>query len=330
VSHLTAVTPVLDAQTKSPRQPLLWAALAYCAGIVTGSYAWRPPLWWVVAALAFLGAGGFFTRRRWWLAFPLALGALFFVGALEIHLRNSERVPGVEILSCADGANTNVTAHVTREGEIREAGYGGWRETLEVETEEIASDRDPRPIRAGLRLTIYSKESDGDSAGSTTETPIRGYRYGERLRFPARLRAPRNFRNPGAFDYQGYLADNGIILLGSARIAEVGVLPGFVGTRVEQCRDRIHHSIVRKIHTLWSPEDAALMDAAVIGESAFLTPATRTDFQRSGTYHMLVVSGMNVSILAFVVFWGMRRLRLSEALPMGAWNFSAGCACHYS
>lgn len=92
------------------------------------------------------------------------------------------------------------------------------------------------------------------------------------------------------------------------------MLPGFVGTRVEQCRDRIHHSIVRKIHTLWSPEDAALMDAAVIGESAFLTPATRTDFQRSGTYHILVASGMNVSILAFVVFWGMRRLRLSEAL----------------
>lgn len=203
---------------------------------------------------------------------------------------------------------------MTREGEIREAGYGGWRETLDVETEEIASDRDPRPIRAGLRLTIYSKESDADSAGSSTETPIRVYRYGERLRFPANLRAPRNFRNPGAFDYQGYLADNGIILLGSARIAEVEVLPGFVGTRIEQWRDRIHHSIVRKIHTLWSPEDAALMDAAVIGESAFLTPATRSEFQRSGTYHILVVSGMNVSILAFVVFWGMRRLRLSEAL----------------
>jgi competence protein ComEC len=55
------------------------------------------------------------------------------------------------------------------------------------------------------------------------------------------------------------------------------------------------------------------MDAAVIGESAFLTPETKTDFQRSGTYHILVVSGMNVSILAFVVFWVMRRLRLGDA-----------------
>jgi competence protein ComEC len=51
------------------------------------------------------------------------------------------------------------------------------------------------------------------------------------------------------------------------------------------------------------------MDAAVIGESAFLTPDTKSDFQRSGTYHILVVSGMNASILAFVVFWVMRRMR---------------------
>ena len=36
------------------------------------------------------------------------------------------------------------------------------------------------------------------------------------------------------------------------------------------------------------------------------------DFQRSGTYHVLVVSGMNVSILAFVVFWTLRRLRAGE------------------
>jgi competence protein ComEC len=85
-----------------------------------------------------------------------------------------------------------------------------------------------------------------------------------------------------------------------------------VGHCVEQLREDVHRSIVRKVHALWTAEDAALMDAAVVGESAFLTPSTRVDFQRSGTYHILVVSGMNVSILAFVVFWAMRRMRLSD------------------
>ena len=317
MSHRTAVTPVPDAQTKPPRQPLLWAALAYGAGILAGSYAWRPALWWFVAALAFIGAGAFYVRRRWWLAFPLALGALFFVGALEIQLRDSERPPGTEILPFADGNEAMVTAHVRREGEIRDAGYGGLRETVDLETEEIVSGHGRRQVRAGLRLSIYRDEIDGAPEESGTGAPMRIYRYGERLHFPAKLHPPRNFRNPGAFDYEGYLANEGILVLGSTKSTKVEVLPGFVGTRVAQWRDRIHHSIVRKIHALWSPEDAALVDAAVIGESAFLTPATRVDFQRSGTYHILVVSGMNVSILAFVVFWVMRRLGLNEGLGSG-------------
>ena len=52
----------------------------------------------------------------------------------------------------------------------------------------------------------------------------------------------------------------------------------------------------------------------VIGEDAFINRPTRTEFQRSGTYHVLVVSGMNVSILALVTFWFLRRLRVSDLL----------------
>ena len=44
------------------------------------------------------------------------------------------------------------------------------------------------------------------------------------------------------------------------------------------------------------------MDAMVLGEVPFLRNATRTEYQRSGTYHVLVVSGMNLSILAFAFF----------------------------
>lgn len=234
--------------------------------------------------------------------------------ALEIQQRNAQQLPGGEILAFADGDETIVTAHVTHEGEIRPGSYGGSRQSIDVETEEVNASGTTRKIRAGLRLGAYSKEADPEYEEDGVSAPMRPFRYGERLRFPVKLRAPRNFRNPGAFDYRGYLADNGIVVLGSAQAAKIELLPGFVGRHIEQWRERIHQSIVRKIHALWSADDAALMDAAVIGESAFLTPETKTDFQRSGTYHILVVSGMNVSILAFVVFWVMRRLRMGDGV----------------
>jgi competence protein ComEC len=299
---------------KPPRQPLLWAALAYGAGIAVGSYAWRPPCWWVFATLGFLAAGAYFVRRRVWLAFALALGAVFFTGALAIQASTTRGPSDDGALAFADGDEVVVTAHVTHEGEIKEASFGGTRQSLDVETEELANGDRTLAVRAGLRLGIYAKEFDQYYDESGTRVPMRIFRYGERLRFPAKLRQPRNFRNPGAFDYRGYLADHGIVVLASTKITKVEVLSGFVGNRLERMRQRVHRSLVGKIHALWSPEDAALMDAAVVGESAFLTPATRLDFQRSGTYHILVVSGMNVSILAFVVFWVMRRLRLSNVL----------------
>jgi competence protein ComEC len=150
--------------------------------------------------------------------------------------------------------------------------------------------------------------------------------YGDRIRFSAKLKLPRNFRNPGAFDYQSYLADRGIAALGSTKIENVERLPGFFGSRVGAWRSRLHRGVVAKIHELWPPREAALIDAMVIGEDAFIDRDTRVDFQRSGTYHVLVVSGMNVSILAFVVFWTLRRLRIGE-IPATLLTV-AGCAAY--
>ncbi len=247
------------------------------------------------------------------MGFPLALAALFAVGALSIQLRNGRPPQDDELLAFATGEEVVVTAHVIHGGETRTAGFGGLRQSIDVETEEVSSEEMTQKGHGGMRVSIYSKETELEY-DEGEPVPMRVYHYGERLRFSAKLRAPRNFRNPGAFDYRGYLADHGITMLASAKNTKVEVLPGFVGTGVAWWRERVHRSIVRRIHGLWNGEDAALMDAAVVGESAFLTPSTKVDFQRSGTYHILVVSGMNVSILAFVIFWAMRRLRLSDVL----------------
>jgi competence protein ComEC len=220
----------------------------------------------------------------------------------------STRALDPRILDFADGREVVIIAHVMHEGEILPGSFNELRQRIDVQTEEISADGRTLPIHTGLRLGIYGKIS---AVGTES---MRFFQYGERLRFPAKLRAPRNFRNPGAFDYQGYLADNGIAVLGSVKADHIEVLSGWVGNSLEASRSRVHRSIRNQIHALWQPREAALMDAAVLGEDAFLSPSTRMDFQRSGTYHILVVSGMNVGILAFVIFWTMRRLRLSEAL----------------
>jgi len=62
---------------------------------------------------------------------------------------------------------------------------------------------------------------------------------GTRLRIRAKRHPARNYRNPGAFDYEGYLRDNGISVLASAEATDIERLPGFSGSRIELWRARI-------------------------------------------------------------------------------------------
>ena len=326
------------------RQPLLWAALLFSAGLWIGVLAWRPPTWWMLAVLAFALAATWYLHRRSWMAKALSLGTWFLLGALVIQLRGApESDP--RIAEFADGSEVTIVGHVMREGYERADGPRYARLPLDIETETIERAGLNVTLRSGVRLTISQtlatdeapeKDVPSSAAKAASEKSLTAVlkrctsqnrpaalpaatldctpTYGTRLRIRAKLHPPRNYRNPGAFDYEGYLTDNGIALLGSARAPDVEVLPGFAGSRVESWRTRIHASLIAKIHQLWPPQQAALMDAMVLGEDSFLEAGTRTEFQRSGTYHVLVVSGMNLSILAFVIFWTLRQFHLDQAV----------------
>ena len=290
---------------KAPRQPMLWACLAYSCGIVVGIREWRPALWWVLAGLAFTLVAMYFAGRRAKLGWLLAFAVFFVAGSLHVQVRSTTPRLDTSILPFADRQPVEITGYAIKDGRLRQNGFEAMRQAVDLQVTELRVDAGRIPVSARIRLQIYDRHAAKSAS-------MRNLQYGENVRCIARLRRPRNFRNPGAFDYEGYLADRGIAAIASANMQDVEVLPGFTGSSIEAWRSRLHRGVIAKVHQLWPADDAALIDAMIIGEDAFIDRDTRTDFQRSGTYHVLVVSGMNVSILAFVVYWSLRRLRLSE------------------
>ena len=363
------------------RAPAFLAAVAFAAGVWLGASEWRPPLWWMIALLAFACAALLLVAhsstvsrgRPAWAAALLALAAL---GALDIAARDQDRSRELRervLEPYVSGDEVQVTAHVSRDSTSRRRG-SSTSEIVDVETECLSavsyveqprkdaaaepaplafsddglsiyatmraapkrrrvpkSERVPAtapclPRTAGLRITVYAGdlgEDQEDSSGST----VREFPYGERVRFTTRLRLPRNFGNPGAWDYLGYLRSANIVALGSARADRVEVLPGFRGTRTGAWRARARRDVLRRIHALWDGPRAALIAAMVVGDKSELGREIRNDFQRTGIYHILVVSGMNVGIIAFVIFWVLRRLRISE---LGCSVLTVVLSCGYA
>src|SRR5271166_1156014 len=297
------------------QEPIFVAALAFSSGIIAANYFWRSPFAWLAAFLAAVAGAAFFYRRSPQVTFALGLLAIISLGGFYLQARDAAEPAIAENLQPFAGGQdeVEVTAYVIREGLVRDGSYGGKQESVDVETERLQLDQRVLETAVGIRLTIYSKQSEEDDAREAgAESPLRVYTYGQRLHFTAKLRMPRNYRNPGAMDMAGYLASQGIRLTGSARAGSVEVLPGFVGSRIGLWRSAARRSVLARIMQLWPGERGALMQAMLIGGRAFFGREIKTDFQRTGTYHILVVSGINVGILAFAALWMLRRLPMGE------------------
>ncbi len=243
-----------------------------------------------------------------------ALAALAALGALNLESRDAARASLAAVGRFTGGREAVITAHVTHDAAPRQSAWGGPRQVVDVETEQVELDNMAHPVRLGLRLTLYAptRAADEEEEAEDGSPRMPDLRYGQRLRFPARLRLPRNFGNPGSFDYRGYLAGQNIAALASVRTDKVEMLPGFSGSRLQAWRSAARRAVLERLRDLWDEEQAALLATMLVGERAALERGTRLNFQRTGTYHILVVSGLHVGLLAFVVFWVMRRLRAAE------------------
>ena len=323
--QLTTAQPLSLAADVSPQpiskpycggqEPIFLAAIAFSAGIVVADFVWRSPYVWLAGFLIAVAGAMLSLRRSPQLGFALWLLAMTPLGAFYLQTRDAAQPTVAENLQpFATGQDeVDVTAHVIREGLIRDSPYGGKQESVDVESDLLRLNNRWLTTPVGIRLTIYSKRNEEEEARDNgSECPLRVYTYGERLQLIAKLRMPRNYRDPGAMDLVGYLNTQGIRLTGSAHAGSVAILQGFGGSRIGLWRSTARRRALAHIMQLWPGERGALMQAALIGGRAFFGRDIKTDFQRTGTYHILVVSGINVGILAFAAFWALRKLPFGE------------------
>src|ERR1700733_7650655 len=157
--------------------------------------------------------------------------------------------------------------------------------------------------RARVSLTIRDGETPPD------------LRYGQLVELEARLRRIRNFQNPGEFDYEGFSARSGVYWTASATgAASVTVKPGRCGSRFFAAVFAMRTGALRRIERLYAGNSYAtgMMEATLIGESSRMERLWTDHFRRTGTYHMLVIDGLHITILAAFLLFLLRLCFLPE------------------
>lgn len=278
--------------------PVYAIAIAIVAGDALGALRVCLPLWSAVA-LAGVALAGFVARAPA-VAMALALTAIA-VGA---------SVPSYRLVAPArDGAGLH------RFGEGAQLAIEG---TLAREPERM-------PDHTRLYVDVARAGEDGQSlsaASGSIRVVVLGSegryiadigRIGDTVRFSGRLRFPRNYGDPGEFDYEGFMAREGI---GATMMAKEGegaqsitILarhPRFPTAQVESIRRSIANFIDRNLR---DPE-AAELRALVIGDRSGITDRMHQIFGRTGMAHLLVISGLHLSMVGAAIFALVRLLTM--------------------
>lgn len=143
-----------------------------------------------------------------------------------------------------------------------------------------------------------------DEAG-IGQRALRDTRRGERVRARVRLRAVRDVRNPGARPSARRVRRAGIGAVGSLLHPALFVtLPqrsrGAAGGAVREFRGDLSRRLRR------SGSGSELVRALALGDRDDLSPEAWDDFRRLGLAHLLAVSGLHLSLVASLVYAGLR------------------------
>ena len=309
--------------------PLIHAAWLFAAGITLAHFVWlRPSLLLVslapVAVLCSLAA--LRAQRIAW----LPLGILWCLLGAWCAEMEPQPAPSQPLATLSDGLLRTVEGTVVEAGPVRgelqqnvddpETDEPAQRIDVRLASIEVVSDTEDvqAPVQGKVRLTVrWPQAAEGQPAPQP-------FHCGQRVRAVARLFVPQNYRDPGTWSRTDYLLDQGITSTASVNAGSVEVF-GIPEPASFKCRLATwQHAASARLLTLpgatkglpgflrISEDDAVMIAAMVTGDRTYLNHSLRVGFERTGSFHMLVVSGLHLGIVAACLLWVSRQLRLPQ------------------
>lgn len=179
-------------------------------------------------------------------------------------------------------------------------------------------------IEKTTRTVIYLKKAILIRSGSTKNYPIRNIkctgkeekinslREGMHVRLEGMLVLPELPRNPGQFNRRIYESGKKIdFYLENPTVLEVKEQRSGVREVVEIWKTEM----MNRCEKIYPDEEAGILEAMLFGEKRELSGDIKELYQAAGISHVLVISGLHISLLALAVAGILRRL----GFPMPVW-----------
>jgi len=127
--------------------------------------------------------------------------------------------------------------------------------------------------------------------------------HGDDITVVGTVQMPAPPANPGEFDYAAYLRSRGVMLvMNVARVSSINVVRRGNLTWGERVILPVRRAARAFCEQYVGGEEGDILRALLLGEREYIDPETREAFTRTGTVHILSVSGFHVGLIALVLF----------------------------
>ncbi len=281
------------------KRPLLPVALCYAAGLLLAVAVQLPLLWLFTASFCLLIAAVAFSRIRWLMLWPL----ITLVGWTNMVNRTAIISPH-DIRSIAGSEPAIVTVRgtllETPSLRIHERGGEEFSRTLvQLQVAEVAF-KDSRQNATG-KIIVTSKGALPSEFHAGREVEITGV-----------LAPPPSPIAPGLFDYQVYLARQGIYYQLKADTRSDWRIADSITDNALPFSDRFLNWAQRTLARGLPADDEPLhlMWAMTLGWKTALTSEVSEPFMRSGTMHIFAISGLHIALIAAILVALLRVVRV--------------------
>ncbi len=240
-------------------------------------------------------------KKHLWLSTVAPFFGLFLVGVISLAHYLRPDFPPHHVYCWAQNRPLTVEGFLYRPAE-----YLPQKTRLYIRAQWIIISKKKYPVTGNILLAI--------------EDIRESFLVYDRLIFSARLRKPHNFGNPGGFDFLRWLAFQDIYVTGYVSREQGLVRLGLPQSRSWLRKIDAFRSTIRKIiDSSTSPPINFFLRALLLGEQSAIPDEINESFIRTGTAHVLAISGLNVGIVAAFFYFLFRYiLGCSEFLLLKA------------
>lgn len=264
------------------RRPFIPLTAALVVGIAVGAEVPGGEPWALAMTLACgLGTARCLIRRRPAAVLPLLLFAA--LGYLSLQAWIDPRFPENHVSRFADSGPWRILGVV----DARPLEFES-RSQFVLRVERLASAAEARAATGLLRVTV-------------TGASI-ALQHGDRVALYGRIRPIRSFNNPGGFDYRRHMAYREIWASAAVGGADLERLEPQTEPGIGGAIDRMRSAVAGRIDQADLGPAAGVLKALVMGDPSGVPPDVRLAFMRTGTSHILAISGLHLTIVASIAF----------------------------